>query len=846
MRLRDPARVLSVLPKAKTFAVRGKEYVAVPHTRDAVKVLNNIGIEAPSPMLYYYDWPGRYKPFEAQRTTAAFMAMHNRCYNLNDLGCVDADTEYLTPAGWKRISSYDGGLVGQYVPETGTVEFVEPTEYVKKPCPTMFHLKTKYGLDQMLSPEHRVLLVTKDNPQKREVVQAVELYARQNQWVATGKNNKSLTTIGWSKTAIPVTYATGGGSGLALSDDELRLQVAVIADGHFPPNRSNRCIVRLKKQRKIERLRGIIRRLGIECFERPDTEEGFTKFSFDAPMRVKEFGPEFWQATPEQLAVVRDEVLHWDGSFRKGKTTSEFVSNSKASADFVQYAFNTGGRTARIVVDRRGPTYSVIIRDNGRPLQVVSSSGGTRNTVMRPVPSTDGFKYCFMVPSTFLILRRNGCVFASGNTGKSLATLWAYDYLRSIGEVRKALIISPLSTLERTWADEVFNHFPHLTTAVLHGSRERRLKLLEQDVDLYIINHDGIKVKGLIEAINARDDIDLVVVDELSQAARNAGSDRWKALSKVIRHKINNEPRMAWGLTGTPIPNSPADAWAQCRLVTPDSVPPYFTSFKQQVMRQISTFAWVPKAEAQEVVYEVMQPAIRFKRDEVVDLPPVMYQTREVELTPAQKKAYKDMMNKLQAEFESGEVTAVNEAVKAQKVLQILCGVVYGKDGEEHAVDATPRYEAVREVCEESASKTIVFVPFVSMVEPLKAYLEKSGFSVACIHGGVSKSDRDAIFTSFQKMDQPQVLVSIAQAMSHGLTLTAASTIVWAAPIPNNDTFEQANARITRPGQKLNQLIVMVEGSPLERKYYQRLKEKGRVQGVLLDMVQASRKSPSV
>lgn len=517
LRLRDPERVLSVIPKAKKFTYKGKEYVAVPHRRDEVKVLNNIGINAPSPMLYYYDWPGRYTPFDAQRTTASFMAQHNRCFNLNDLG-----------------------------------------------------------------------------------------------------------------------------------------------------------------------------------------------------------------------------------------------------------------------------------------------------------------------------------------TGKTMSTLWAFDYLRSVGAVRKALVVTPLSTLERTWGDEVFNHFHHLTTAVLHGSREKRLKLLETDADLYLINHDGLKVSGLVEAINARSDIDLVIIDEVSQAARSAGSDRWKALAKVVRHEV--EPgvhRLAWGLTGTPTPNNPTDAWAQCRLLVPERVPVYFNAFKNQVMRQVGQFSWVPRPEAQDIVFEAMQPAIRFKRDEVVDLPEVTYVEREVELTAAQKKAYKDMLQKLQAEFDSGEVTAVNEAVKAQKAIQILCGVVYGKDGAEHVIDAAPRFEAVREVCEESASKTIVFVPFVSMVEPLRAYLEKSGFSVACIHGGVAKGERDTIFSSFQKMKDPQVLVSIAQAMSHGLTLTAASTIVWAAPITSNDIFEQANARVSRPGQKLKQLIVMIEGSPLERKYYQRLKEKGRVQGVLLDMVQASRKGVS-
>ena len=514
LRLKDPERVTSVIPKAKKFTHNGKEYVAVPHRRDEVKVLNNIGIEAPSPMLYYYDWPGRFQPFEAQKTTGAFMSLHNRCFNLNDLG-----------------------------------------------------------------------------------------------------------------------------------------------------------------------------------------------------------------------------------------------------------------------------------------------------------------------------------------TGKTLATLWAYDYLRSVGVVNKVLVVSPLSTLERAWGDEVFNHFPHLTTAVLHGTREKRLKLLATDADIYIINHDGVKVSGMAEAINERNDIDLIIIDEISQAARTASADRWKALAKVVRHEVSKgRQRLAWGLTGTPIPNNPTDAWAQCRLLVPEKVPPYFNSFKSQVMRQVGTFTWVPRDNSQEVVFESMQPAIRFKRDEVVDLPPCTYQERTVELTAAQKKAYKDMLNKLQAEFDSGEVTAVNEAVKAQKLIQILCGAVYGKDGEEHYVDATPRFEAVREVCEESGSKTIVFVPFRSMVEPLSEYLTRSGFSTACIHGGVGKHERDTTFTAFQKMKDPQVLVAIPSAMSHGLTLTAASTIVWAAPITNNDTFEQANARISRPGAKLNQLIVMIEGSPIERKYYQRLKEKGRVQGILLDLVQGSRK----
>jgi len=205
-------------------------------------------------------------------------------------------------------------------------------------------------------------------------------------------------------------------------------------------------------------------------------------------------------------------------------------------------------------------------------------------------------------------------------TGKSLASLWAYDYLRSIGHLHKVLIVSPLSTLERTWADEVFQHFPHLQYAVLYGSKQKREKMLKTDVDVYIINHDGLQIiePWLVD----RPDIDLIIIDEIAQAARNAGTDRWKAINKVInRHKPT---RACWGMTGTPTPNAPTDAWAQCRLISPSNVPPYFNRFKGQVMRQLSQFQWLPRPDATDIVREVMQPSVRFTRDECVDLPPLM------------------------------------------------------------------------------------------------------------------------------------------------------------------------------------------------------------------------------
>lgn len=421
-------------------------------------------------------------------------------------------------------------------------------------------------------------------------------------------------------------------------------------------------------------------------------------------------------------------------------------------------------------------------------------------------------------------------------TGKTISLLWAYDFLRSKGLHQRVLVVTPLSTLERTWADEVFSNFPHLNAAVLHGSKEKRLKLLaDRSYDVYLVNHDGAEI--IQDALKDRDDISLVIVDELAQVARNAGTDRWKALNTLINKQGKRD---VWGATGTPIPNNPTDAWAQVKLVNPSKVPNYFSKFRDMVMRQVSNFTWLPRPEALDVVRSVMQPAIRFRRDDVVDLPPCMYETREVEMTPAQRKAYRDMFTKLQTEGESGQITAANEAVKATKLLQIVCGVVLDDQGEAQVFDAGARLKEVLAILDDCATKVIVFVPFVAVVRMLSAYLTEKGVHNEMIYGDVPKKERDRIFGEFQSKGGAKVLVAQPAAMAHGLTLTEASTVVWYAPIASNDIFEQANGRITRPGQKNNQFVIMIEGSDIERKYYKRLQHRQKVQGTLLEMLRGS------
>lgn len=434
--------------------------------------------------------------------------------------------------------------------------------------------------------------------------------------------------------------------------------------------------------------------------------------------------------------------------------------------------------------------------------------------------------------ASFLSMNSRAFCLNGMGTGKTNSALWAYDYLRRTKTVKKLLVVCPLSTMERTWADSVFQTFPHLDCVVLHGSRERRNKLLKQDVHVYVINIDGLAT--IKDELAKRPDIDLVVVDELA-LARNSGTDRWKILNTICNKQ---SPRRVWGMTGSPTPNAPTDAWAQCKLVTPDNanVPKYFSAFRDRVMRQITPFKWVARQDANEAVYQMMQPAIRFSLDDCVDLPEQTFITRDVALTKEQDKAYKDMMNKLATEYSGGQILAVNEAVKANKLIQIACGVAYGTDGEEVVIPSKPRMDVLKEIIEESEGKVIVFVPLTGALESVASELRKD-WTVETVHGGTSKSERDRIFGEFQRGLDPRVLVANASTMSHGLTLTAATTIVWYAPVHSNETYEQACARVRRPGQTRTTVIVHIAGTDVERRVYKRLQDKQSMQGVLLDMM---------
>jgi SNF2 family DNA or RNA helicase len=247
-------------------------------------------------------------------------------------------------------------------------------------------------------------------------------------------------------------------------------------------------------------------------------------------------------------------------------------------------------------------------------------------------------------------------------------------------------------------------------------------------------------------------------------------------------------------------------------------------------------------------VHAAMQPAVRFRREDVVELPPLSIIRREVEMSDLQRSTYNEVLRHLRAQVDAGEVSVANEAVKLMKLLQISSGFVYTNDRASALLDPEPRLEAIEEVIQEAQAKVLVFSPFIAgvdMIHERLTFTKGSSLDVmrtadtgglwGKVTGAVSQTKRTEIFRAFTDGDMPGIVAHPAT-MSHGLNLHAADMIVWAAPYPSLEVYEQANARITRPGQTKKQLIVQISGSPVEARVYKRLDQRASMQNALLEL----------
>jgi SNF2 family DNA or RNA helicase len=420
--------------------------------------------------------------------------------------------------------------------------------------------------------------------------------------------------------------------------------------------------------------------------------------------------------------------------------------------------------------------------------------------------------------SEFLTTHDRCFLLSEMGTGKTCSAAWAADYLMNLGEIKRVLVVCPISIMHAAWKEDLFRSVMHRKIGIAHGTKEQRRKVIKSSAEFVIINYDGVEIV-MDEIIEAG--FDLIIVDEANNL-KSVSTRRWKAFNKIL----NALQCKLWMMTGTPAAQSPEDAYGLAKLVSPERVPKYYTQWRDSVMQKITMFKWVPRPRARDMVFNALQPAIRFTKEQCLDLPEIMYVRRDVELTVQQEKYYKAMKASMLLLAAGEEISAVNAAANMNKLLQISCGAVYSDTGEVVRFDASNRLNVMDEIIDESDKKTIIFAPFRHTIEMIKDHLEARNVGTLYIHGDVSPAKRGQIIQDFQNNEEYKVIVIQPQAASHGITLTAASSVIWFGPTSSVDTYLQANARAHRKGQDTKVTVFMIQGSPVEKHIYNMLESR--------------------
>jgi len=416
--------------------------------------------------------------------------------------------------------------------------------------------------------------------------------------------------------------------------------------------------------------------------------------------------------------------------------------------------------------------------------------------------------------ASFLTLHKRAFCFSEQGTGKTGGVIWAVDYLLQTKKINRVLVVCPLSIMQSAWQADLFKIAMHRTVDIAYGSVHKRREVIAGDAEFVIINYDGLEI---VEKEISESGFDLIVVDE-ANAYKTTTTKRWRCLNRLLRPGT-----WMWMLTGTPAAQSPVEAYGLAKLINPNGVPRYFNSFKDMVMYKVSMHRWLPKPQAKDIVHTALQPAIRHTKKECLDLPEMAYTIREVELTPQQKKFYDQMKQQMCVKAAGEQITSVNAAINLNKLLQVSCGAVYSDTKEVVLFDIKNRYNVLKEVIAETVHKILIFVPFRHVIDVLETKLEEDGHSVEVIRGDVSAGRRTEIFKLFQETEDPRILLIQPQAAAHGVTLTAADTVVWWGPTSSLEIYAQANARAHRAGQKNPVTVIRLQGSNAERHMYRLL-----------------------
>lgn len=450
--------------------------------------------------------------------------------------------------------------------------------------------------------------------------------------------------------------------------------------------------------------------------------------------------------------------------------------------------------------------------------------------------------HAYQVSAIKLLLSQGAVgLFLDPGLGKTSICLAAFKILKAKGFAAKMLIVAPLRPCYKVWPDEIkkWLDFTGLTYTVLHGKHKE--KNLASNVDIYIVNPEGLA--WLFAPTTVRPSFDILCVDESSKF-KNSQTQRFKLIKPLL-------PGFArrWILTGTPVPNGLTDLFGQLYILDLGaSLGRYITHFRREYFNQsgYGGYDYTPKPDAFQRIIERIKPLIlQLSAEDYLKMPELVTQDIAIDMPADAMKIYKMVEDGFFAEMESNKIVAANAAVAGGKCRQIANGAVY------HAIEAPltfqgikinwdknytevhdAKLDALEDLIDELGGKPVlVLYEFEHDKERiLKRFPQSRAFT------GLSQKKAGELQDAFNRGEVP-MLLGHPDSMGFGLNLQeTCHHVIWFGITWNLAFYDQAIARVYRQGQKAGTVFIyhLVAANTLDERVLKVLTAKDRTQQNLL------------
>jgi SNF2 family DNA or RNA helicase len=383
--------------------------------------------------------------------------------------------------------------------------------------------------------------------------------------------------------------------------------------------------------------------------------------------------------------------------------------------------------------------------------------------------------------------------------GKSITSVATAGWLYLNGKIQKVLVVAPLSIVG-VWREEFekFADFDY-ALAVLEGTTAKKADTLRhltgKPLQVAVVNYESA---WRLEAEILKWKPDIVIADEAHKLKTHNA-----AVSKAM-HRIGAAAQYKLALTGTPVTNKALDVFSQMKYLNPAIFGTSFYSFRNRYFDMTGYGNHTPvlkKTMEPELTRKLHSIAFRATKAECLDLPPFTDTIIKVNLEPSAAKLYRELVKDSFTQLNGADCTATNVLTRLLRLSQLTGGFLGGDDNPTPQSVSTAKLDALAELIEtaqESGQKLVIIARFIAEIDAIKKLLEKQHIGYSAISGEVK--DRAEQVRKFQQ-GETEVFIGQIQCAGLGITLTAASTLVFYSTNYSMSDYEQTRARIHRVGQ---------------------------------------------